>query len=232
MSLLDRELIDGYLAGRLDGAARAEVESRIVGDPGFRREVELTEQLRAGLRELDAQGKLDTEVARTRAAFRQRPVYALAASVVAALLGLTSLALYGQLQRGRAELVQLQQALGRLQPGAVSGSRVESVARTRATATEPDLVLQRLAPHELVQLRIDAGAEPANAFSVSLERVEDGRAMTLLEIPSVATAASGEVVLSVNPALLSPGDYALTLSPAGATSQAAAAIRYRVRVTP
>lgn len=232
LSLMDRELIDAYLAGRLDEATRAEVEARIVGDAAFRREVELTEQLRTGLRELDAQGVLDTTTARPRGAFWRRPTYALAASVVAGLSVLTALALYGQLQRGRAELVQLQQALGRLQPGAVSGSRVVSMVRTRATGSEPDLVLQGIAPHELIQLRFDVGTEPATAYRVSVDRIEDSNAVRLIELPSVATAATGEVVISVHPALMPPGDYALTLNPAGGTPAVAEVIRYRVRVSP
>lgn len=228
LSLLDRELIDGYLAGRLDQATRDQVEARIVGDAVFRGEVELTEQLRAGLRDLDARGQLDSGYVPKRPPFWQRPVVALAASVAAGLLGLMALALHEQWQRGRVQIVQLQQALGRLQPETITGLRVLSVTRTRAAGGEPDLVVRPMARNELLELRIDAGPEPATAYRVTLDSVAGGAGATLLSVAAAATSSEGEVVLAINPALVPPGDYTLALVPADPA--AADSIRYRIRV--
>ena len=45
----NQKMIDRYLANHLNDTERELVETRIVGDPGFRHEVELTEALRDGL---------------------------------------------------------------------------------------------------------------------------------------------------------------------------------------
>ena len=131
LSVADRELIDRYLAGRLDDDACAQVEARIVADAAFRGEFELTEQLREGLHELEVRGELGS-LDRDPRRFWQRPTYALAASVAAGLLGIAALALYGQLQDTRAALVELKNA-GALRSTATGRTRVVTLARTRSS---------------------------------------------------------------------------------------------------
>ncbi|MCH5376375.1 MAG: hypothetical protein JJ992_20590, partial [Planctomycetes bacterium] len=96
LSVIDRELIDRYLAGQLDAETLQQVETRIVADPEFRHELELTEGLRAGLRALERRGGIAEQI-QPPLRFWQRPAYALAASVAAAALALTSLALINEL---------------------------------------------------------------------------------------------------------------------------------------
>ena len=226
MSVADRELIDRYLAGRLDDDACAQVEARIVADAAFRGEFELTEQLREGLHELEVRGELgslDRDIRR----FWQRPGYALAASVVAGLLGVAALALYGQLQDTRTALVELKNA-GSLRSTAIGRTRVVTLARTRSSAGV-DLVLKASEQADLLELRLDPGLSTAERYWATLERIEGNRATTIISVPSLAPSEDGFVVLLVNSGLLQSGDYRIALTPVEGTD---AAVVYRLRVEP
>lgn len=224
VSIEDRELIDRYLADRTDHAGREAVEARIVGDAGFRAEVELTESLRAGLRGLAASGGLAT-TARTRRGFWERPSYALAASVAAGLLGIAAYAMYGQLERAREAMVGLQREMAGSRPGATSRVTVLTLVRTRSAG--PDLVLKAATQAELLELRLDPGVTLAGAYTVRLERVEGAQRIQIVVLPSVAPSSTGEIVVGVNSRLLAPGDYEVVLQPAGS---GVAAMVYRIRV--
>ena len=226
LSVADRELIDRYLAGRLDDDACAQVEARIVADAAFRGEFELTEQLREGLHELEVRGELGS-LDRDPRRFWQRPTYAFAASVAAGLLGIAALALYGQLQDTRAALVELKNA-GALRSTATGRTRVVTLARTRSSAGV-DLVLKVSQQADLLELRLDPGLNTTERHWATLERVEGGGSTVILGVPSLTTSPDGSVVLVVNSGLLQPGDYRIALTPVEGTD---ATVVYRLRVEP
>lgn len=229
LSTSDRELIDRYLAGRLDEVARAEVEARIVGDAAFRGEVELTGQLREGLHELESRGELGQLDAMRRPVW-QRPAYAIAATVVAGLLGITVLAVYGQLQEVRTDLQDLSAATVLRPAGPGTRPRVATLVRTRS-GTETDLVLAASDLPELVELRLDPAGETAPRYHVVLERMEAERASTVLRVPSMAPGDDGMLALVVNAALLAPGSYRVSLAATPATAGSSEVV-YRMRVEP
>ena len=229
MSANDRELIDRYLAGRLDEATRAQVDTRIVADAVFRKEVELTEQLRLGLRELDSSGSLLPLLA-ARQPFWQRPGFALAASVAAGLLALTSVALYQQLERARATALALAAQIQSRDPSSTRRVEVLRLARTRAAGDEPDLAWSRSGPSAMLEFRLDAGVTPRPPYAVVLARVGSNGDAPILRVPSAGVADEGEVVVSVYSALLQAGDYTIRLNPAN-TDDAGGATVFRLRVT-
>lgn len=229
MSVTDRELIDRYLASRLDEVTRAQVEARIVADAVFRKEVELTEQLRRGLRELDARGDLSPLVVSPRS-FWQQPIYALAASVAVGLLALTSVVLYQQLDRARATAIALAQEMGSLKPSGTSRVEVLRLARTRAAGDEPDLVWSRSGPNAMLELRLDAGAAPGPSYEVVLTRIGTGGDAPVLRVPVAGVSSEGEVVVSVNSAVLQVGDYTIRLTPLEAGDGGATSV-FRLQVT-
>lgn len=226
MSATDRELIDHYLAGRLDDAGREQVEARIVADAAFRGEVELTGELREGLHELEVRGELGA-IDQNGRRFWQRPAYAIAASVVAGMLGIAMLALYGQLQGARSALVELQNAHS-LRPTVAGRTRVVTLTRTRSSAGA-DLTLKLSEQPDLLELHLDPGLNAGEHFWVTLERVEGDRGTTILSLPGLAPSPQGSLVLVVNSGLLRPGDYRVTLSP---VDDDAATLLYRLRVKP
>jgi hypothetical protein len=227
LSTSDRELIDRYLAGRLDEATRAEVEARIVGDAAFRAEVELTGELRAGLHELESRGDLGRLDAARRPVW-QRPAYALAASVVAGLLGIAILAMYGQLEDARTELQNLRTAIVLRPASPDSRPRVATLVRARS-GTPVDLVLVASELPDLVELRLDPGADGAPAYRVALDRLDAERVIAVLRLPSMAPGDDGTLVLVINAAFLAPGSYRVSLASAAPGSSE---VVYRLRVDP
>ena len=221
MSTHDRELIDRYLADQLSGDELTTMEARIVMDPGFRREFELTEALRVGLTRLDRSGEIDpllNDPANGRPvtgkpgqvlSFLSRPAYALAATVAALGLGLLSVLMFNQLQHART----LATTVGQPPAAATPAGRREalSFAMLRSDA---DAISIR-SPDSPVQydLSFDVGAEPAAEYSITISRIEADTRIIVLQIPRVATDDDGLVRMSAHSALLSPGTYAIRLAP-------------------
>jgi hypothetical protein len=195
ISLKDREMINRYLAHGLADAEAIVVETRIVEDPVFRNEVELTEALRDGLRELQNRGEIAPLLSQRRTGWRH-PRFALAATVAAIALGTASFLLYQRMEFGNQELV-------------VASLHFE---HTRSADAVPDVVWQPTGVPTRLQMRFDVGLEPSAAYRVAIERVTDGAAVLVLETAARMTP-DGEAMIAVESAQLEPGDYEITLRP-------------------
>ncbi len=197
-----QETIDRYLANRLSDTEREVVESRIVGDPPFRHEVELTAALRDGLRELQKQGKV-TPLLKTRTGIWPRSPVAIAASVMALAFGVAALLFYQRLERVQHEMAA---APGEL---VVATLRFE---RTRG-AEAADVVWQRTSAPALLEMQFDVGLEAASGYSVVIERVGAGADTPVLKANAAWSSSDGMASLSIHSALLEPGDYRIRLEP-------------------
>lgn len=187
------------------------VETRMVEDPEFRNEVEITQALRQGLRELQKRGEI-APLLSPRRAFWSPPRVALAASVAAVALGAASFLFF-------------------LRPdSAPPGVITETLhfEQTRGTSGEPDVTWQQVPAPETVELRFDVGLEPAARYSVLIERAAGEDFLRVVEATAV-TARDGEAVLLSNDGAFPPGDYRLTLTPEE-TAAGQALVRYRLRV--
>lgn len=191
----ERDLIDRYLAKRLAESEVTVVETRIVADPGFRNEVELTEALRDGLRELQSRGEITPLLSHRRSRWRH-PRFALAASVAAIALGAASFLLYQRLDAGGQEIV-------------MASLRFE---HTRSAAGSPDLVWRQTGVPTRLQMQFDVGLEPAPGYRVAVERMTDGAAVPVLETAATMTA-DGLAMIVAGSAQFQPGDYEITLRP-------------------
>jgi hypothetical protein len=241
LSISNRELIDLYLAERLTEDEIGVVEARIVAEPGFRHEVEVTEALRAGLRRLDQADGVEALLAGSgpqgipdrAAAFWARPAYALAASVATIGLGVLALVLYGQLRHERGLSASAR-------PGEMASQFAPVQRRTpiafaaMRSASEP-VTIQVPSEAVLYEMAFDVGAEPAAGYALTIVRpVVEGDAV-VFTAPRVAPEPDGLVRLSLHSALLAPGDYVVQLMPQGSGStvdsgsvQALVAFRLRV----
>lgn len=170
------------------------VETRIVDDAEFRSEVELTQAMRQGLRELQRRGEI-APLLSPRRAFWSTPRVALAASVATVALGAASFLFF----------VRHDQA----PPGILSETL--RFAQTRSAANEPDARWVRPASPGRLSLRFDVGLEPARAYAVRIERLAAGSPATLLE--TTAATSDGEVAVEVEGASFTAGDYRITLRP-------------------
>lgn len=208
----EAELIRQYLAGSLSEKELRMIEARMVEDPEFRNEVELTEALRQGLRELQKRGEI-APLLSPRRAFWNPPRVALAASLATVALGAASFLFLSRPDSAA--------------PGVITEAL--HFEQTRGSGAAPDVSWARKSKAVRLELHFDVGLEPAPAYGVFIERVSDRESTPVLELDAV-TAADGEAVAAMDGALLPPGDYALKLIPRQAGS-AQPAIRYTLRVT-
>lgn len=207
----DQDLIDRYLANRLTDREVVVVETRIVEDLGFRNEVELTEALRVGLRELENRGEI-TPLLSHRNTLWQHPRFALAASFAAVALGVASFLFYQRFDAGPDELV-------------VVTLRFEQLRGAGAT---PDAIWQQSGVPMRLQLRFDVGLEPADTWQVVVDLATDGASRRILAT-TAALDDDGLAVVSVESTRLPPGDYRITLTPqASASSQESVVYSLRV----
>lgn len=195
ISLEDRDLIDRYLAKRLTETEVFVVETRIVENPEFRNEVELTEALRDGLRELQSRGEITPLLSHRHARWRH-PRFALAASVAAVALGAASFLFYQRLDNGSREVV-------------IASLRFE---HTRGADAGSDVMWQQNGAPTRLQMQFDVGLEPAAGYRVVIERMTDGAAVQVLDL-AAAMAPDGGASIAVDSALFEPGDYEITLKP-------------------
>ncbi len=187
------------------------VETRIVEEPEFRNEVELTQALREGLRELQKRGEI-APLLSPRRAFWTLPRVALAASVAAVALGTASFLFFSRQDRAP--------------PGVLTETLY--FMQTRSSGPGPDVTwLRPVAPGQL-ELHFDVGLAPANAYDVLVERVTDGAKVKLFEA-TAATSAEGEAVLELDGVALAPGNYELSLAPQQARG-GLSPIVYKLRV--
>ena len=216
----NQELIDRYLANRLSDAETKLVETRIVGEPAFRREVELTEALRDGLRELQAQGEV-APLLRPRTWMWSRSPFAIAASILALVFGATSYLLYQRLDQSQHDF------------GPTSSEMIVATLRferTRSSNAGPDVSWQQAGEATLLELHFDVGLEPAPGYRVFIERIGMGADANLLMAMRAAIGPEGDVSISLHSALLKPGDYRIRLEPQPTASMHQESFVYWLRV--
>jgi len=217
----NQDIIDRYLANRLGDAERQLVETRIVTDPNFRNELELTEALRDGLRQLEAQGGI-APLLRPQTWMWSRAPFAVAASLLAILLGAVSFLVFQRFDQPRDEV---KPASGEL---VVATLRFE---RTRGDPAGPDVSWSRPAAPALLEMRFDVGLEPAPGYQVFIEKIRAGSATSLLMSTLAGTNANGEVAISIHSELLEPGDYRIRLDPQPGDAMQQEPTIYTLRVT-
>lgn len=224
-----QSLIDRYLSNRLSGAELELVETRIVSDADFRNEVELTDALRDGLRQLNSQGEVAPLLA-LRSRFWAPSSFGLAASIVAGLLGVTSLLLYERLNQTRQALTTATDGLTVTTLTHTTATETLRFEHTRSGNVAPDVSWHHSSTPTLLELRFDVGLEPAASYRVLVERLATGTDTTILFAAPAAIDANGEVAIVVHSALLRPGDYRIRLEPESSTSVQQEPISYTLRV--
>lgn len=207
----DRDLIDRYLAGRLTDAEVLVIDTRIVAEPGFRNEFELTQAMREGLRELHNRGEVAPLLSRRQTTWRH-PRFALAASLTAVALGLASFLFYQRLEQG---------------PQAVLTESLR-FERTRGAGQEPDVVWQQSASVATLRLQLDVGLEPSARYRVAIERIGGSGIAPVFEAAAPATP-DGIVTVDVDAARLDAGDYAIRLD--AVPTAAGETVTYALRVS-
>jgi hypothetical protein len=192
----DHELIRRYLANRLSDTEELMVTTRIIQDPQFRNEVEVTAAFREGIRELENRGKL-SPLLESRTRRWPRAQLALAAAVaIVAMGGLISLLLDQRRDEGAPTVI-------------TETLRFET---TRGDGALADVTWHQSGRPVRLELRFDVGPDPAGSYLVTLERVSGGAIVSMADRP-IPVSSGGEVVHFLDGALLEPGDYEIRLEP-------------------
>jgi hypothetical protein len=192
----DHELIRRYLANRLSDAEELMVTTRIVRDPRFGNEVEVTAAFREGIRELEKRGKLSPLLdSQTRRWSRAQIAFAATVAIVA-MGGLISY-LFDRPREQTAPTV-IAETL-----------RFETV---RGDGTLADVTWHQSGRPVRLEMRFDVGPDPAGSYRVTLERVFGATIVSMADRP-VPVSSGGEVVLFLDGTLLEPGDYEIRLEP-------------------
>ena len=207
-----QEIIDRYLADRLDEAERAMVETRIVRDEDFRNEVMLTDALRDGLRQLDAQGQI-APLLQTRTKMRERAPLAIAAAALACAIGVATFLVTRPLDDS----------------SQILATQTLHFVMTRSGDARPDVTWKKPPEPTRIEMRLDVGVEPAAQYSVSVARLSDGVTGRVFETLAARTR-EGDVAIDVDATLLRPGDYVILLVPQGPDGMQSVA-RYTLRVS-
>ncbi len=172
------------------------METRIVGDADFRQEVELTQALRDGLRELQKQGEV-APLLEPRTWMWRRSPFAVAASVLALAIGVGAFLYFERTASNPPALV-------------VASLQFE---HTRGAEPGPDVTWQRMESPTLLEMRFDVGLSPAPSYGVLIERTSPAADTTVFTAASVGIGLDGQLALSINSAMLEPGDYRIRLEP-------------------
>lgn len=171
------------------------VETRIVQDPDFRNEVMVTEALRDGLRQLQAQGQVEP-LLKARSGMWASSRLAVAAALLACAVGVAAFLVYRPLEDSRQ----------------ASATQTLQFMTTRSSEARPDVTWQRTSEPMRIEMRFDVGLEPAAEYQVSIVRVSSGATAPVLEVLAGRTH-EGDVSIAVDSTLLEPGEYRIRLEP-------------------
>lgn len=188
-------LVDRYLAGQLGDRERQRFEEHYLGCHACLEELELTERLRGGLRDMvdTARPAVPAEPARLPLA-ANAPRYAMAASVVlAATLVAAGLAYDGD-------------PVGITATGAevfpVHSTRSASGVSSRVRLSSPDAS---------AVLLVDPGREFRHDYRITLQRLDGDATPTLARVAGVQPSYEALVAVTVPGALLEPGMHTILL---------------------
>lgn len=182
-------VVDRYLAGKLSDEELAEFEERVTWDRELLDELELSEKLRDGMRDVGAEsGPQSAPFAGTRVRWPVSSIYAAAASFVGGVM-LTALIMSAP------------------EPPGFSDSVPVSVMALEAFRSEtgPQLVID---PEALAVLLVDV-SDRASGHAATLTRRPDD--LTVWSASGVRAGEDGRLALGIPGRLLSPGDYVLSV---------------------
>lgn len=203
----DNMLVDRYLAGRLDPRERRRFEQHYLGCELCLEDLELTEKLRAGLRDVAAHtrsdshaeaihgaGKIPANSNETGQVSRQAPRYAIAASIVLA----ASLVTVGLSHRGPGDT---------LVPAA---AEVFPIHATRSVAGEASLIRLGSSDASAVLL-VDPGRTQKYDYRISLSRLDENGVRIIAQAEAVRPSYEALIAITVPGRLLVPGPHLIAV---------------------
>jgi hypothetical protein len=207
-------IVERYLAGKLPLKGAQDFERYCRDNPELLDELRLTDRVHAGLRLLDAGGVALPWDEKPRKLWERLPAF-IAVAAVAAALAVLALVQLSRLSAREGQIASLQTA--------VATRPLDAPVSTQAVVLTPN----RTAPSrnnavtigggaKMADLKIDMSWSRYTAFRVTVDRIDQGRAMVL---HNLLRDSNGHLRVTLNTAALGPGSYQFAVD--GVTLQGA-----------
>jgi hypothetical protein len=212
------DVVDRYVARRLSAEEEAQFEAYLVAHPEFADEIDLTNQMKLGLRTLQERGELDP-LWRRNAGVRT-PAFAIAASIVLVIVAATFIALWRTAPEAPL-IAQSSTAFG-TGDGAPAVAATYTLMRTRAQGV--DLVIERPREPAIVQVRIfpeNPGARGSFRIVLSHAVSTGTGSEEIATTDGVPVDAQGFLTIFVDAPRIEPGLYRVAVTRTGLSQETA-----------
>jgi hypothetical protein len=201
------QIVERYLSGRLPLKGATDFERFCRENPQVLDDLGLPERVNAGLRLLEASGKPEPWQEAPRSAWaKPQWVFGLAAMVLVLGLALAVVMNNSASKTRKIEKLQKQAAEQPLEP-ATSTRSVRLVPSHDGASNTPAILIGG-SPAQLVDLRIDESRSAYKTFSITIDRIDQGRVAV---IHNLMKDSNGHLRIALNSSALGPGNYQLTI---------------------
>ena len=201
------QIVERYLSGRLPLKGATDFERFCKENPELLDELGLPERVNAGLRLLEASGAPEPWQEGPKPFWTKLPVL-LVASGAAVALGIALSVVASQSSSKSAKIAKLQKEATEQPLDAATSTRVIRLMPGREGASNSPAVTIGGGAAELVDFKIDESRSAYKVFTVTIDRVDQGRVGV---IHNVAKDSNGHVRISLNSSALGPGNYQFTI---------------------
>lgn len=195
-------IVERYLAGKLPLKGAQDFERFCRDNPELLDELRLTERVHAGLRLLDAGGVALPWEEKPRQFWERLPVF-IAVAVVAVALAILALVQLSRLNTRDAQIASLQTAVA-TRPLEAPTSTQSVLLTPNRTAPSRNNAATMGGTAKIADLKIDMSWSRHTAFRVTVDRLDQGRAMVL---HNLLRDSNGHLRVAVNTSALGPGSY-------------------------
>jgi hypothetical protein len=205
--VLKHHLVERYIGGRLPVRGAQDLERFCREHPELLDEIQLTDNINAALRLLDAGGRASPWEPEPKKWWEQRWVL-LAAAASALILGCTALLLSGKLSGRDHTIAGLKQQVAQQPLEPTTTTRPITVIPNRVAPSRRSMVTIGGGNVQMADLKIDVSWTPIELFRITIDRIDQGRVAIL---HNVKRDSNGNIHLELNSSALGPGDYQLTI---------------------
>jgi len=210
---IDREfvvknrLVERYIGGRLPVRGAQDLERFCRENPDLLDEINLTENINAALRLLDAGGRAAPWEAEPKK-WWEKPPALIAAAALAFILGCTALVLTSKLGSRDHTITGLKQLVAKQPLEPATSTRTVTVIPSRVAPSTHSLLTIGGGATQMADLKFDMSWTPLSQFRVTVDRIDQGRVAIL---HNVQRDSNGMVHIELNSSALGPGDYQFTI---------------------
>ncbi len=201
------QIVERYLSGRLPLKGATDFERFCRENPEMLDELGLPERVNAGLRLLEASGKPEPWQEAPKPFWTKLPVVlGLAAAVL--VLGTTLSVVASSSSAKSAKIAKLQREVAEQPLDAATATREIRLLPSREGASNVPAVSIGGKEAELVEFKIDETRSPYKEFTVTIDRLDQGRVGVF---HNLAKDSNGHIRISFNSSALGPGNYQFTI---------------------